>query len=171
MTENGNKTEARIFAKQAVLHWSDTVKQSNCHLGQEEGGSRENVPTGWNSQSEWHWPKCTAVLWIVGHVDWLKKVLAFSSYNLNVAVLFPCRDKCLQCCFVLEIQYTAVILWKKLLVPNSCWSLATPSPANCVGWHLCDRALPERFLPFQYYLHKTLLLGCCCKQYFTERDP
>lgn len=37
MTENGNKTEARTFAKQAVLHWSDTVKQSNCHLGQEEG--------------------------------------------------------------------------------------------------------------------------------------
>lgn len=40
----------------------------------------------------------------------LKKMLAFNSYNLNVAVLFPCRDKCLQCCFVLEIQYIAVIL-------------------------------------------------------------
>lgn len=37
MTENGNKTGARTFANQAVLHSSDAVKESNCHLGQEGG--------------------------------------------------------------------------------------------------------------------------------------
>lgn len=46
MTENDNKTGARNFANQAVLHSSETVTQTNCHLGQEEGGSRQKVPTG-----------------------------------------------------------------------------------------------------------------------------
>lgn len=171
MTENGNKTEARTFANQAVLHSSDTVKQSNSTWGWRRGeADRKCLQDEIPSQTDMD-QNVLLFFWIIGHADWFKKMLVFNSCNLNVAVLFPCGDKCSQCCFVLEIQYIAVILWKKLLVPNNCWSLATPSPANCVGWHLCDRALPERFLPFPYYLHKTLLLACCCKHYFTERDP
>lgn len=78
MTENGNKTETRTFANQAVLHSSDTVK-----WWEEGEADRKCLQDEIPSQTDID-QNVLLFFWIIGHVDWFfKKMLVFNSYNLN----------------------------------------------------------------------------------------
>lgn len=68
MTEHGNKTEESAFAKQAVLHWSDFVKQRKCHLG--PGGAERKCPQDWIFSPANIEQNVLFLFWIICHAAW-----------------------------------------------------------------------------------------------------